>query len=198
MNRLSPEQILQQLRAAAGDGFLDGRITEWAEGVQRHKSRQLWIHLTREALRPAVRQILEIHFPHVAVISFADTGPEVDLLYHLYIYWGLAREELLITLKISLKKTDLRVPTITDLIPGALTSEREKQEMLGIEITGIPDGRRLFLPDDFPAGVYPWRRDETGIPPEMVKDLWATGRDNLRLEDPAPPTAAVPPAEPAP
>ena len=32
--------------------------------------------------------------------------------------------------------------------------------MLGIKIIGIPDSRRLFLPDDFPKNVYPWRKDE--------------------------------------
>ena len=49
--------------------------------------------------------------------------------------------------------------------------------MLGIEVIDIPDGRRLFLPEDFPQGVFPWRKDETGIPPDMVKNLWATGRE---------------------
>ena len=42
--------------------------------------------------------------------------------------------------------------------------------MLGVKIIGIPDSRRLFLPDDFPEGVYPWRRDETG-PEKMYKNL---------------------------
>lgn len=116
-------------------------------------------------------------------------------MYHFYIYWGIPREEILVTLTISLDKSDLRTPTITGIIPGALTSEREKQEMLGIEVVDIPDGRRLFLPEDFPEGVYPWRKDETGIPPDMVKELWATGRDSLQLDDtppaptPEPPTA---------
>ena len=100
-------------------------------------------------------------------------------------------------------KTDLKVPTITGIIPGALTSEREKQEMLGIEVVGIPDGRRMFLPDDFPQGVYPWRNDETGIPDGMIKELWATGRDTVPAPEPPPPpppppAPEEPPAPPAP
>ena len=35
--------------------------------------------------------------------------------------------------------------------------------MLGVVVEGIPDGRRLFLPEDFPKGVYPWRRDEKDL-----------------------------------
>ena len=192
MNILTPQQIVDEIQAAAGAGLLEATIKEWAEGVKGWKSRQIWIKVAREALRPAIQKIISIHFPHVAVISFADTGAQVDLMYHLYIYWGVPRQEILVTLKVSLDKTDLKVPTITDLIPGALTSEREKQEMLGIEVVGIPDGRRLFLPEDFPQGVYPWRKDETGIPPDMIKDLWATGRENLKFDDNVPPPAPNP------
>ena len=33
------------------------------------------------------------------------------------------------------------------------------------------------------------RKDETGIPPDMVKNLWATGRENLQFNDNPPPPA---------
>ena len=189
MNLLAPQEIADALQAAAGAGFQSARCTEWAEGAKGRKSRQVWVKLAREALLPALQRLTQIHYPHVAVIAYADTGAQVDLTYHFYIYWGIPHEEILVTLTVSLDKTDLKVPTITGIIPGALTSEREKQEMLGIEVVGIPDGRRLFLPEDFPVGVFPWRKDETGIPPDMVKDLWATGRDNLQFNDNPPPSA---------
>jgi len=52
--------------------------------------------------------------------------------------------------------------------------------MLGITVVGIPDNRGLFLPDDFPKGVYPWRKDATGIPDSMVKNLWEVRRPKGR------------------
>ena len=187
MNLLSPQQIADAIQAAAGAGFQSARCTEWAEGAKGRKSQQVWIKLSRESLIPALKGLVAIHYPHVSVIAFADVGEAVELMYHFYIYWGIPHEEILVTFTVSLSKTDLKVPTITGIIPGALTSEREKQEMLGIEVVDIPDGRRLFLPEDFPAGVFPWRKDETGIPPDMVKDLWATGRENLQFNDNPPP-----------
>ena len=57
-------------------------------------------------------------------------------------------------------KKDLTIPTVTDLIPGAIFTERETQEMMGVEVIDIPDGRRLFLAGDLPEGIYPWRKDE--------------------------------------
>ena len=192
MNLLSPPQIAEVLQAAAGAGFVSARCTEWAEGVKGRKSKQVWLKIAREALIPTLQRLVEIHYPHVSVIACADVGAQVELMYHFHVYWGIPHEEVLVTLTVSLDKADLKVPTITGIIPGALTSEREKQEMLGIEVVDIPDGRRLFLPEDFPAGVYPWRKDETGIPPDMIKDLWATGRENLKFEDNPPPPAPHP------
>jgi len=192
MNLLSPPQIAEVLQAAAGAGFVSARCTEWAEGVKGRKSKQVWLKIARESLIPTLQRLVEIHYPHVSVIACADGGAQVELMYHFHVYWGIPHEEVLVTLTVSLDKADLKVPTITGIIPGALTSEREKQEMLGIEVVDIPDSRRLFLPEDFPAGVYPWRKDETGIPPDMIKDLWATGRENLKFEDNPPPPAPNP------
>jgi Ni,Fe-hydrogenase III component G len=32
-------------------------------------------------------------------------------------------------------------------------------EMFGVVCEGTPDPRRIFLPDDWPQGVYPLRKD---------------------------------------
>ena len=61
------------------------------------------------------------------------------------------------------------------MIPGALISERELQEMLGVKIKGIPDSRRLFLPKEIPRGVYPWRRDSKGLG-KLVRNLNKDGK----------------------
>jgi membrane-bound hydrogenase subunit beta len=113
------------------------------------------------------------------VISPVDTGDHVELLYHFSLYYGHHLKAIALVIRVTLPKTDLTVPTITDLIPGAIFSEREVQEMMGVAVAGIPDPRRLFIPDDFPKGVYPWRRDETG-PEKMLKVL--PGRQGIQHE----------------
>ncbi len=173
---LEPAEIVTRLQTACGTPFADVRHNAWPEGAKGHLSRSIWIRLAREDLKPALRALTRIHYPHLGVISGCDIGDAVELLYHMYIYYGDHQRELLVTLAVPVPKSDLRIPTITDLIPGALTSEREKQEMLGVEVTDIPDGRRLFLPDDFPTDVFPWRKDERGVPEHMIKQLWQAGR----------------------
>jgi Ni,Fe-hydrogenase III large subunit/Ni,Fe-hydrogenase III component G len=54
---------------------------------------------------------------------------------------------------------DPRIDSITPLIPGAAWAEQEFHDMIGVEPVGHPDPRRLVLPDDWPKGVHPLRRD---------------------------------------
>jgi membrane-bound hydrogenase subunit beta len=189
---LSPSEIIDLYKAAFGAGILDARITERGEGVHKTKGYNIWIRIDRELLKPAIKKLMDIRFPHFAVIAGSDLGDEIELLYIFSVFYGTKFGEYMVTFGIRLPKTDLTVPTITDLIPGALLSEREKQEFFGITVTDIPDGRRLFLPDDFPQGVYPWRKDETGIKPEMVRELWAIGRPKDRPAPPVPEKKPVP------
>ena len=133
--------------------------------------RTIWIQVKREAFRKAVEHICQLQeHPHLVIISSSDRGDSIELIYHFTIYYGHHLEEISLGLRVHLPKDDPKIPTLTDIIPGALFTERETQEMMGVEVVGIPDGRRLFLTEDFPEGVYPWRTDDTG-PQDMLRVL---------------------------
>ncbi len=178
-NLLTPEAIVEQFKTALGDGLQASRVVERAEGLKTMKSQEIWLTLDKDLLHDALEELATLDYPHLAVISGVDTGDAIDLLYHFFIYYGNRGGEIKVTMTVALPKDDLTVDSISDIIPGAVFSEREKQEFLGIKVIGIPDDRRLFLPDHFPEGVYPWRKDETGIPRdhELAKELWRVGRD---------------------
>ena len=190
---LTPEAIVEQFKAALGDGLQASRVVEPAEGLKTMKSQEIWLTLDKDLLHDALALLATFDYPHLAVISGVDTGEAVDLLYHFFIYYGNRGGEIKVTMTVALPKDDLTVDSISDIIPGAVFSEREKQEFLGVKVVGIPDDRRLFLPDHFPEGVYPWRKDETGIPRdhELAKELWRVGRDAAEAK-----LAARKPAEP--
>ena len=202
---LEPQEILAALQEAAGEAWIGGRTAGWterakaaaeapAEGAEEAPApapapapefRQVWVDVKREGLRPAVEKLIAIHFPHFVVIAAEDRGEEIVLPYVFRIYHGKRHAEVMVTVSVHLPKAEPTVPSICDLIPGVLISEREKQEMMGVVVEGIPDGRRMFLPDDFPEGVYPWRKDETAPKEPMVRDLWSAGRPQA----PKPPQA---------
>ena len=163
MEKLSPQGIVDSFKKTLGGGFVDGKIYEREVAVKKNRFRCIWLYVKRETLREAVQHLSRIQeYPHLVIISSSDLGSEVELIYHFTIYYGSHLEEISLGIRVTLAKKDLKIPTITDLIPGAIFTERETQEMMGVEVTGIPDGRRLFIADDIPEGVYPWRKDETG------------------------------------
>ena len=171
MERLTPQAIIDSFGKKLGDGFVGGSVYEREIAVKKNKFRSIWVEVKKSAFRDAVDHICHLQkYPHLAIISSSDLGTEVELIYHFTIYYGHHLEELSLGLRVKLPKIDLKIPTITDLIPGAIFTERETQEMMGVEVVGIPDNRRLFLPEDFPQGVYPWRTDETG-PKDMLRVL---------------------------
>lgn len=50
-------------------------------------------------------------------------------------------------------------PSVTPRVPACVWSEREVRDMFGLKPMGLPDERRLVLPDDWPQGLYPLRKD---------------------------------------
>ncbi len=67
---------------------------------------------------------------------------------------------------------DLVIESITKEHPGANWYERENRDLLGIVPIGHPDPRRLVLPDDFPEGVYPLRKDYDYKKKEYIKPTY--------------------------
>jgi membrane-bound hydrogenase subunit beta len=178
VERLPPQAVIDSFRRELGEGFVAGTVYEREVAVKKNKFRSLWIEVKRSAFRRAVEHIRRLQeHAHLAVISSSDLGAEVELIYHFTIYYGHHLEELSVGLRVKLPKSDLTVPTITDLIPGAIFTERETQEMMGVKVLDIPDGRRLFISEDVPEGVYPWRKDEAG-PQKLLRVL--PGREPKR------------------
>lgn len=177
---MTPQQVADHFTGKFGDLITDVRVLEWGEGVKKVPKRSIWMRITREKIVDAVRELTTIDYPHLGVISAVDTGDLIELLYHMQIFFGGRHEEIEITFTVQIPKSDPHVPTISGVIPGAVYTEREKQEMIGVIVDGIPDNRRIFLPEDFPDGIYPWRKDEKGIPETMIRHLWKVGRPEGR------------------
>jgi membrane-bound hydrogenase subunit beta len=168
---LSPEAIAESFKSILREGVINIDIYEREVAVKKNRFKRIFITVSREAFRQAVDHLIRIHpDPHLAIIAPSDLGDTVQLTYLFTIYYGNHLQEITLGLRVNLSKNDLKMPTITDLIPGCILTERETQEMMGVEVVGIPDNRRLFLFEGFPEGVHPWRKDETG-PQELLRVL---------------------------
>lgn len=88
--------------------------------------------------------------------GFGYTG-SMEVLYH------FCSGAAVTTLRVQMSHINPSVPSICDLIPSATLYERELMEMFGIKVEGTPNTDHLLLPDDWPAGVYPLRKEFAGF-----------------------------------
>lgn len=98
----------------------------------------------------------------LSTISGVDNGTTFEIVYH------FSTPETDFNLRTEIPRDAPRVASITPVIPGAVLYEREIQEMFGIVVDGLPDPRRLVLPDDWPEGVHPLRKDWKHDRPQEV------------------------------
>jgi NADH:ubiquinone oxidoreductase subunit C len=101
-----------------------------------------------------------------------NTASGVDLRYHMEILYHFLIEDidLLISLRVKLQKQKLEIDSLVPVFEGANWIEREMHEILGINFKGHPDLKRLLLPDDWPDGVYPLRRDYKEWDKNAIRD----------------------------
>ena len=167
---LTVDEIVKSFKDKFKTKIKSVKVSERAAGKKKNKTSSIWMKVDKSAFKDIIKHLCDLQFPHLAVASGNDLGKTIELIYHFTLNYGGRMEEINLHISVELPKTKPEIETICDYIPGALITEREKMEMLGVKIIGIPDDRRCFLPDDFPKGVYPWRRDKTG-PEKFYKNL---------------------------
>jgi len=103
-------------------------------------------------------------------VAATATPPTTDLevLYH------FCAGPAVLTLRVRLPREAPTVPSLDALLPYASFFERELAELFGVTVAGMSDPARLLLPDEWPEGVYPLRKD-AALPPAPRGDPDTSG-----------------------
>ncbi len=78
------------------------------------------------------------------------------------LYYLLSMEESdpgFVVVRAEVDPNTMEYPSVTPRVPACVWSEREAFDMFGLRAVGLPDERRLVLPDDWPEDLYPLRKD---------------------------------------
>jgi membrane-bound hydrogenase subunit beta len=142
---MNSKEVAELIKAHVGD-------------VRIINDRCLFATSDRQKFKDLLRTLRATGITHISMITGLDLGDVVEVIYH------FDCRPTMLNLKIQLPKDGLKVPTITDVFPGAILYERDLMEMLGVKVEGHPDPRRLFMPDDWPEGVYPLRKEYKEAP----------------------------------
>ena len=101
---------------------------------------------------------------------------ERELNGHYALYYVLSMEEedkCYLMVRAEVPADTCEFPSVTPLVPACVWSEREVKDMFGLKPIGLPDQRRLVLPDDWPDNLYPLRKDSMDyrMRPAPVEDI---------------------------
>lgn len=103
-------------------------------------------------------------FYHLSTIAATDRTEQIELSYF---FW---KGRSFFVVRTSIPKPDLRLDSISDVLPGATLYEAEIQDLFGVSFTGSPyAGKRLLLPDSYPVDAPPPFRTEAD--PEKIRKM---------------------------
>jgi len=133
---------------------LESRFAELKGTVKVQRSRRIWVEVKPENFTAVFEYaIKDLDFPILCTITGMDEGANFALIYHLAQKTGAV-----LNLKIKFDKARA-IKTISNYFPAAEIYEREVVDLFGIKIDGLKPGLRYPLPDNWPEGQYPLRKD---------------------------------------
>lgn len=101
-----------------------------------------------------VFSVQTLDFKILCAITGLDEINRFGIIYH------LANENgIVLSLKIFIPKDKPLISSITKYFSSAEIYEREIVDLFGINVEGLPQGKRYPLPDNWPQGQYPLRKD---------------------------------------
>jgi len=131
-------------------------LAPWMSTAEHPVPHRLDVSLEAPELLPAVTSLVNAGWGYLVAITGFDPGVSTGQLFALYHF---AEGAAITTLRVNLPRENPEVPTIRHLVPLAAMYEQELTEVLGVVVAGGASIGRLFLPDDWPAGAYPLRKD---------------------------------------
>jgi len=138
-------KIVEELRETIGaENVIDWKIP---------RAKRIYIAIKAEKLKDTIKHLVERNFEHISTISGVDVGDGIEVLYHLT-RQGVGRG-ITLSLRVKTAMENPSLPTITDIIPGAVLYEREVHDFVGVVFVGHPDLSPVMLPDKWPKDVYP-------------------------------------------
>jgi len=105
----------------------------------------------KEVFEYAIR---DLKFIFLCTITGLDEVEKISLIYHI-----TRQDGIILNIKTGVAKKRPVLKTIIEYFPSAQIYERELVDLLGLQVEGLPEGKRYPLPDDWPLDQYPLRKD---------------------------------------
>ena len=133
---------------------LEARFDFLKDKVLIKGPRRIWADCPAEKFEDVLDFLFgPLKFYGLLTMTGLDEGTTLAVIYH------FSKNGLVLNLKINVPKEKPVIKTVTSRFPSADIYEREIMDLLGFEVMGIGPGQRYPLPDHWPQGNYPLRKD---------------------------------------
>ena len=143
---MTREEILKDLKEKFKEDIVD---------VFDKSPKRVYIEIRAGALVRIATYVFKDLKARFNIATGTDMRECMEILYH----FTLEDINLVVSFRVKLPKKDPQIDSLLPLMKGADWIEREIHELLGIRFKGHPNLKKLLLPDEWPDGVYPLRRD---------------------------------------
>ena len=125
-------------------------------GVRKHNEKRAYVDIYPKDIVEFTRYLFKDLGFRFSIATAVDDFDSLEILYH----FANDPRGFVISLRAAIKeKEDPHIDTITTVTRAAWWIEREIHELFGVGFDGNSDLRTLLLPDDWPKGVYPLRKN---------------------------------------
>lgn len=134
---------------------LQSRFPFLREHIRVARERRVFVETPLESFQEVFEHLVtKMGFSILCTITGLDMGEKLGAIYHLARTNGV-----ILSLSTNVSKEIPVIHTITSYFPAADAYERELVDLLGFKVEGLPAGSRYPLPDGWPEGQYPLRKD---------------------------------------
>ena len=119
---------------------------------------RLYVYVEAQSLKAICRYVFrDLDARYIISIGADDRPYSGDfMVFHDFAF---DKDKIILSIITQIPADNPKVDSISDIIPGANWAEREIRDMFGIEPVGHPYPKRLVLPDGWPDGLHPLRKD---------------------------------------
>jgi NADH-quinone oxidoreductase subunit C len=144
---MTVDDLFQKINGCFGDRILN---------IDRRSAKRLYVDIYPKDIVDITRYLFKELGLRFNIASGVDDFDGIEILYH----FAYDPSGVIVTVRAILKdKDNPHIDTITTVTRSAWWIEREIHELFGVEFDGNEDMRPLLLPDDWPKGVYPLRKN---------------------------------------
>ncbi len=116
------------------------------------------VTVAADSVVPIAKSLYRDHDARFVITAGVDSRAQRDCFDVDHIF-SIDEARIFVILRASVPADTPQLGSITPEVPAAMWAERELQDLFGVKAEGIPDSRRLILPDDWPEGIHPLRKD---------------------------------------